>query len=257
MKPLTALKKKLPKLLGSPLVTRYQVSDNHEPRINSEKPWLLVLHYTGMANGAAVVDWLCNPVSKVSCHYLIDIDGSIVQMVGEDRRAWHAGVSSWKGAVDINSASIGIEIQNLGHSAGLPGFPAVQMQAAAALCLDIMVRYDFESQQVVAHSDIAPGRKVDPGEVFDWDYLAGRGVGQIVRAGTSSCGSTLAFQEMLQALGYGIEATGVFDQRTRIVTEAVQRRYRRSSVDGVLDAESFDIVRRLLKTSGLSVMDVS
>jgi N-acetylmuramoyl-L-alanine amidase len=245
MKPSTVLKKKPPELLGSALVTRYQQSDNHEPRINCDMPWLLVLHYTGMANGPAAVDWLCNPASKVSCHYLVDVDGSIVQMVGEDRRAWHAGVSNWQGVVDINSASIGIEIQNVGHSGGLPTFPVVQLQAVAALCLDIMSRYALLPENVVAHSDIAPGRKVDPGEAFDWGYLAKCGIGQSICAGPHLCGSVLTFQQMLIACGYGLEASGEFDQRTRIVTEAVQRRYRRLRVDGKLDDETFDIVRRL------------
>jgi N-acetylmuramoyl-L-alanine amidase len=251
---LTALKKKLPKLIGSSLVSRFQSSDNHEPRLNCDKPWLLVLHYTGMASGPAAVDWLCNPASKVSCHYLVDVDGSIVQMVSEDQRAWHAGVSSWRGVVDINSASIGIEIQNLGHGGGLPLFPEVQMQAVAALSLDVITRYEMSPQDVVAHSDIAPGRKVDPGEAFDWDYLAELGVGQIVRARHVELGSVLQFQQLLQMLGYGLEVSGEFDQRTRIVTEAVQRRYRRWLVNGVMDAETFDIVRRLAAISNSDVI---
>jgi N-acetylmuramoyl-L-alanine amidase len=209
-------------------------------------PSLIVLHYTGMASGPSAVDWLCNPASKVSCHYLVDVDGSIVQMVGEDQRAWHAGVSSWHGVVDVNSASIGIEIQNEGHSGGLPHFPSVQMQAVALLCLDIMVRHGFSPHQVVAHSDIAPGRKVDPGEAFDWDYLAARGVGQVVRGHVCETGSISQFQLMLRDLGYGLEVSGEFDQRTRMVSEAVQRRYRRHRVDGVADVETFEVVRLLL-----------
>ncbi len=234
-------------MIGSSLVIRRQVSENHEPRIGVAEPRLIVLHYTGMASGSSAVDWLCNPQSKVSCHYLIDVDGSIVQMVGEDRRAWHAGVSSWFGAVDINSASIGIEIQNLGHNGGLPDYPLVQMQAVRNLCLDIMLRYGMRPHDVVAHSDIAPGRKVDPGEGFDWAYLAAQGVGQVV-CGTPQEApliSVLQTQQMLTALGYGLDATGECDTRTRVVTEAVQRRYRRRMVNGVLDAETVDIIQRL------------
>lgn len=233
-------------MLGSKLVTRRQISDNYEPRPEGILPHFVVLHYTGMASGRAAVDWLCNPVSKVSSHYLVDEDGSVVQMVSEDQRAWHAGVSSWRGVVDINSASIGIEIQNGGHGVGLPAFPRVQMQRVVLLCLDIMNRWGFAPDQVIGHSDVAPGRKVDPGEAFDWDYLAMCGVGQVVRG---SAGATLGtveqFQTLLAAIGYGVDVNGLFDQRTRIVTEAVQRRYRRSCVDGVLDAETFDIVKRL------------
>jgi N-acetylmuramoyl-L-alanine amidase len=233
---------------GSSLVTRRQISDNHEPRLNGLQPTYIVLHYTGMASGAAAVDWLCNPESKVSCHYLIDVDGSVVQMVSEDRRAWHAGVSSWNGCVDINSASLGIEIQNGGHNVGLPLFPVLQMQSVARLCLDIMARYDMAPHDVLAHSDIAPGRKVDPGEAFDWEYLAKQGVGQVVQSpAVGDAGSIAEFQSLLAALGYRIDINGDFDNRSRIVVEALQRRYRRHKIDGQLDSETFDIARRLLK----------
>jgi N-acetylmuramoyl-L-alanine amidase len=235
---------------GSALVTRQQSSPNHEPRLNGVKPSFIVLHYTGMASGPAAVDWLCNPVSKVSCHYLVDVDGSIVQMVDEDLRAWHAGVSSWYGTVDINSASIGIEIQNQGHSCGLPHFPIVQMKAVAMLSLDIMVRHGFSPDYVVAHSDIAPGRKVDPGEAFDWDYLAAHGVGQMIRPTLRSASDVAVaeYQVVLSAIGYGLDINGIYDNRTRIVLEAVQRRYRRNLVNGIADAETVDILRRLKAT---------
>lgn len=231
---------------GSALVNRYQPSPNHEPRLDEIS--VLVLHYTGMASGQLAIDWLCNPVSKVSCHYLIDTDGAIVQMVDEGRRAWHAGTSSWHGAVDINSASIGIEIQNLGHGGGCPDFPHEQMQRVVTLSLDIMARHNLSPEQVVAHSDVAPGRKIDPGEAFDWNFLAECGIGQMVIAAAQpacECGIRDA-QTSLAALGYGIEPSGNLDARTRIVIEAFQRRYRRSEVNGMLDAETLDILQRLL-----------
>jgi N-acetylmuramoyl-L-alanine amidase len=230
---------------GSKRVNRYQASPNHEQRGNGVG--LLVLHYTGMETAQRAVDWLCNPISKVSCHYLIDVDGSIVQMVDEDRRAWHAGTSSWHGVIDINSASIGIEIQNLGHSGGLPVFPRIQMESVAALCLDIMLRFELCPHHVVAHSDVAPGRKIDPGENFDWDFLAERGIGQMVVApNRMNVDETLAeAQQNLHNIGYGVETTGHSDNRTRIVVEALQRRYRRSKVDGVLDQQTLAIVNRL------------
>jgi N-acetylmuramoyl-L-alanine amidase len=235
---------------GSHLVNRLQASPNHEPRLNDVQPRLIVLHYTGMASGQAAVDWLCHTDAKVSCHYLVDVDGSIVQMVDEDQRAWHAGVSSWQGVIDINSASIGIEIQNVGQSGGLPAFPPEQMQKVGMLCLDIMVRHDLSPHQVVAHSDIAPGRKVDPGEAFDWDFLASLGVGQVVRSAPSATELTQAgeLQHLLRALGYGLAISGEFDHGMRIVLETVQRRYRRSRVDGMADAETLDILRRLYAT---------
>jgi N-acetylmuramoyl-L-alanine amidase len=247
-------------LIGSRLVDRIQQSPNVEARVDGAVPRLIVLHYTGMTSGRAAVDWLCNPASKVSCHYLVDDDGTIVQMVDETLRAWHAGVSSWRGEIDINSISIGIEIQNQGHSAGCPVFPTVQMRRVAALCSEIMARYGFGFDQVVAHSDIAPGRKVDPGEAFDWEWLHSQGVGQCVVV-QATAGEMLrkgddgkavaALQRDLATYGYGIEATGQFDDRTRIVVEAFQRRFRRSRVDGIADAQTQGILQRLVAVTPL------
>jgi N-acetylmuramoyl-L-alanine amidase len=231
---------------GSSLVDRFQASPNHEPRLGEIS--LLVLHYTGMETGQRAIDWLCNPVSKVSCHYLIDVDGTIVQMVDEDRRAWHAGTSCWHGVSDINSASIGIEIQNLGHGGGCPAFPQGQMERVAALSLDIMARHNISPHQVTAHSDVAPGRKIDPGEAFDWHFLALCGIGQMVISTGNPVyeRSIRDVQTDLTSLGYGIEPSGNFDDRTRIVIEAFQRRYRPSEVTGTLDAQTLDILRRLV-----------
>jgi N-acetylmuramoyl-L-alanine amidase len=230
---------------GSSLVNRIQASPNHEPR--SCDVGLVVLHYTGMDNAQHAVDWLCNPASKVSCHYLIDVDGAIIQMVDEHRRAWHAGTSYWHGLVDINSASIGIEIQNAGHAALLPEFPEAQMHSVAALCLDIMSRFELAPHHVVAHSDVAPGRKIDPGEMFDWDYLARLGIGQVAFSGNGpgSVERISDMQQLLKKLGYGVQTTGEPDNQTRIILEAFQRRYRRSRVDGKLDEQTFDTLNRL------------
>ncbi len=179
-------------------------------------------------------------------------------MVDEDQRAWHAGVSSWRGELDVNSASIGIEIQNTGHAGGCPTFPDIQMQRVAALCTDIMQRHEISPHMVLAHSDVAPGRKVDPGEAFDWNWLDGRGIGQCVfyvgiddhpTLKTGDSGPLVeALQRQLSAYGYGIDARGVFDDRTRIVVEAFQRRFRRTRVDGVADAETINVLRRLVAT---------
>jgi N-acetylmuramoyl-L-alanine amidase len=230
---------------GSKLVARRQLSPNFEPRAEGKSISLVVLHYTGMASGQAAVDWLCNPDSKVSSHYLVDEDGSIVQMVDEANRAWHAGVSSWHGEIDVNSVSIGIEIQNVGHSAGCPPFPDVQMVAVAALTRDIMERQALGPQQIVGHSDIAPGRKIDPGEAFDWPALAAQGIGQTVWAKSNKALSVLETQQYLHILGYAIESTGKNDEQTRIVVKAFQRRFRRTGVSGEADAETQAILQRL------------
>jgi len=138
---------------------------------------MLLMHYTGMKSGEAAVNWLCNEESGVSCHYLVDEDGSITQMVCESQRAWHAGKSSWQGVEDINSCSIGIEVQNSGPLDDFPEFPAVQIAAVIELSKDILKRHSIVSVRVLGHSDVAPGRKIDPGEKFPWELLAKEGVG--------------------------------------------------------------------------------
>src|SRR5689334_960006 len=151
-------------MTGTTLEHRILSSPNVEPRADGKAVRILLLHYTDMASAEQACAWLCDPASKVSCHYLIDLDGSIIQMVDEDLRAWHAGQSAWKGERDINSVSIGIEIQNLGHDHGYPDFPAAQMAAVAALGRDISARHGIPPEHVLAHSDVAPQRKRDPGE---------------------------------------------------------------------------------------------
>jgi N-acetylmuramoyl-L-alanine amidase len=232
---------------GASFVDRVQLSPNVEPRQGGKIPLYLILHYTGMASGQAAVDWLCNPASKVSCHYLVDEDGKIIQMVDEELRAWHAGVGSWHGEIDINSVSIGIEIQNAGHSAGCPAFPAAQMQGVAKLSRDILQRHAISAANVLAHSDIAPGRKVDPGENFDWDWLSGAGVGVTVKAVPGSHVMDItALQQNLVTLGYALAITGANDAPTRKIIEAVQRHHRRHKIDGIADGETCDLIRRLI-----------
>lgn len=148
---------------------------NYEERREGVKPSILLLHYTGMESADAAFARLSDPESKVSAHYLVYEDGKIVQMVDESMRAWHAGVSYWAGETDINSLSIGIEIVNPGHEFGYRPFPDVQMQAVLGLSRAIMGRHQINV--VLAHSDVAPERKTDPGELFDWKYLAAHGVG--------------------------------------------------------------------------------
>ncbi len=137
---------------------------------------LLVLHYTGMPTMQQALDRLRDPAAAVSAHYLVDEDGTVYQLVDEASRAWHAGISSWAGETDINSAAIGIEIVNPGHEFGYRKFPAAQIVALIILTKDILTRYDIPPQNIVGHADIAPARKQDPGELFPWDQLAAAGI---------------------------------------------------------------------------------
>ncbi len=232
------------------------LSHNIEARRDDIGPDILLLHYTGMASAEKACAWLCAPESKVSCHYLIDEQGRITQMVDEADRAWHAGESSWEGDDDINSRSIGIEIQNPGHGGGYPDFPAVQMAGVAALCQDICTRHKIAPSRVLGHSDVAPGRKIDPGEKFDWAQLHRHGVGHWVEPEEISGGAFLqagdrgdpvmALQGMLRLYGYGIELTGAFDARSKIVVEAFQRHFRQDRVDGIADQSTVITLHRLL-----------
>ena len=161
----------------SRIVDRVEPSPNHGERPGGLSPSLLILHYTGMRDAGTALAWLLDPASQVSCHYLVFEDGETIQMVPEARRAWHAGRAVWRGNDDINSASIGIEIVNPGHEWGYRDFPAAQMQAVARLCADIVERWTMKTEAVLAHSDVAPTRKEDPGERFDWKRLAEVGAG--------------------------------------------------------------------------------
>jgi N-acetylmuramoyl-L-alanine amidase len=237
----------------SPLVETCRPSPNHGERL---KPLdALVLHYTGMPTGEAALDLLCSPAAQVSCHYLVWEDGRIWQLVEESRRAWHAGKSFWAGETDMNSRSIGMEIVNPGHDGGLPPFPDAQINAVSALCRDICARRGIKPERVLAHSDIAPARKTDPGEVFPWERLAGIGhwiAPQPILHGPvhdlGAKGPAVAdLQVMLASYGYGVETSGVYDDATRIVVAAFQRHFRPEWVDGVADISTIETLRRLLE----------
>jgi N-acetylmuramoyl-L-alanine amidase len=229
-------------------------SPNHDVRTVGID--ILLLHYTGMRSAQAAQDRLCDPTAKVSSHYPVYEDGTICQMVPEASRAWHAGVSSWHGAADINSHSIGIEIVNPGHEFGYPDFPARQIDAVTALCRDILARNRIPPERVLAHSDVAPARKDDPGEKFPWHTLAKAGIGlwveptRIVPGPELDPGDHSAFvsslQKSLQDFGYGLEATGNYDAATKAVVVAFQRHYRPARVDGIVDHSTLDTLRRLL-----------
>jgi N-acetylmuramoyl-L-alanine amidase len=217
-------------VIVSPLSHRMVAAANAEPRRNGRAVDMLILHYTGMASAAAACDLLCTAQSGVSCHYLVDEDGTITQMVGEEMRAWHAGVSFWRGEADTNSRSIGIEIQNPGHALGYRDFAEPQMEAVIALCRDILSRHTIPPRHVLAHSDVAPGRKIDPGERFDWARLHAHGIGHWVPpveadATPLSHDELLAYQRLLAEYGYAIAATGDCDEATLKVTDAFRRHF--------------------------------
>jgi len=152
-------------------------SPNFNERADGQSPSMLLLHYTGMKTGSEAIERLCDPGSKVSAHYVVEEDGRVFQLVSDDKRAWHAGVSYWAGESDINSASIGVEIVNPGHEFGYRDFPDAQIESVIKLCGQIIEKYNISSGKVMGHSDVAPGRKTDPGELFPWERLAQSGIG--------------------------------------------------------------------------------
>jgi N-acetylmuramoyl-L-alanine amidase len=233
-------------------------SPNHGARVGAGRPDMIVLHYTGMTEAQAALDLLCAPHSKLSAHYLIHQDGHIVQLVPEARRAWHAGVAAWEGETDINSRSVGIEIVNPGHSYGYPDFPEAQIEAVTALCRDILARHRIRPDRVVAHSDVAPSRKNDPGEKFPWARLHAAGVGhwvEPVAPGADARGlvlgdhgrATAALKRALAVCGYAVTPTDAFDEVTRDVVLAFQRHFRPARVDGIADQSTIATLRRLIE----------
>lgn len=241
----------------SPLVSRVHPAHNVEERRNGAAPSLVILHYTGMASAEKAIDWLAREESRVSCHYVIDEEGGITQLVPERLRAWHAGVSSWHGETDINSQSIGIEIHNPGHSDGYPDFPKRQVDAVIALTRDICDRHRIPPQGVLGHSDIAISRKIDPGEKFPWARLARHGLGLWVKPSAiledEGDGTPLAqasvteARALLNKLGYAIAPHGCFDDKLAAVITAFQRHFRPARCDGNLDPSTLSTLRRLCR----------
>lgn len=239
----------------SPVASKVFPSPNHGER-KGGPPDMILLHYTGMPTGAEALMRLTNPVSEVSCHYFVWEDGGVLQLVPEARRAWHAGASSWAGESDVNSRSIGIEIVNPGHPGGAPPYPDAQIEAVVALCLDIAARCAIRPDRVLAHSDVAPGRKCDPGEAFPWAALHARGVGHWVRPAPIAGGRFFALgdegqpvqalQAMFGLYGYGLAVTGVYDAATEAVVRAFQRHFRPARVDGIADASTITTLRDLI-----------
>jgi N-acetylmuramoyl-L-alanine amidase len=226
------------------LAVREHHSPNHDERPGDAPIDMLVLHYTGLRSAGAAVARLCDPAARVSAHYVVDEDGGVVRLVAEERRAWHAGASYWRGMTGLNDRSIGIEVVNPGHAHGDRPFPALQMAAVCDLCLTILSRHPVPARNVVAHGDIAPDRKADPGERFDWEGLAASGVG-LFPPGVPDLGTGGAVRDAaglrdvrkaLAAIGYRVAPEGALDPALAAVLRAFQRHWRAEVVTGQADA---------------------
>jgi N-acetylmuramoyl-L-alanine amidase len=229
------------------------VLDAPSPNFDQRRapPDMLVLHYTGMKTGHEAVARLRDPEAKVSAHYVVNEDGSILRLVAEERRAWHAGRGAWQGETDCNAASIGIEIVNPGHEFGYRAFPDVQIGAVIDLVADIRSRWTIPDARIIGHSDLAPDRKEDPGELFPWKRLAGEGhglwfdpaperiaaLGAPLTPGDEGLG-VIVLRAGLHRLGYGLKPGGDYDDETRLTVTAFQRHWRPSTIDGVADGET-------------------
>lgn len=224
-------------------------SPNHDARPAGQDVDILLLHYTGMASAAAALERLCDPAAKVSAHYCIDEDGTITRLVAEERRAWHAGVAAWAGASDINARSIGIELVNPGHEFGYRAFTEAQMAQLIALCRDILARHPIPPARVLGHSDVAPLRKQDPGELFDWAGLAAAGIGLWPGAAPprDPLPKTAEVQAGLARFGYAVPRGGRLDAETQAVLSAFQRHFRPWAITGTPDAETAGRLEALLR----------
>jgi N-acetylmuramoyl-L-alanine amidase len=218
-------------------------SPNQDDRPDGEPIDMLILHYTGMQSAGAAIERLRDPAAKVSSHYVVDEDGAVLRLVPEARRAYHAGVSYWRGHSELNGRSIGIEIVNPGHEWGYRDFPLLQLAAVCDLCLSILSRHPIPARNVVGHSDVAPDRKEDPGERFDWAALARNGVGVwpegvedrgtigVVRDAATLRGVRAALAD----IGYRVAREGALDPALSTVLRAFQRHWRGEAVTGQAD----------------------
>ena len=217
-------------------------SPNHDER--GAPIDMLLLHYTGMKSASEALARLCDPAAKVSAHYTIDEDGTVYVHVPEARRAWHAGVANWAGETDINARSIGIELVNPGHEFGYREFAAAQIGSLMTLCHSILLRHPIPSSRVLGHSDVAPARKDDPGELFPWGRLAKAGIGLWPDAVASEPSSPLG-ADALTRFGYDPDAP-----RDKVIT-AFQRHFRPKKLDGQWDGECAGLLASLLTRAGV------
>ncbi len=212
---------------------RDRPSPNFDSRPDGAPIDMLVLHYTGMRTAAAALDRLTDPEARVSAHYVVEEDGTAWRLVDEEARAWHAGISAWRGKTDINGRSVGIEMVNPGHEFGYRPFPDAQMEALIELAKGILARHPIPPRNVVGHADIAPARKMDPGELFDWPRLAAAGIG-LWPADGPTAGAGGSARE-LGGIGYDTADLAA-------AVTAFQRRFRPSSIDGEIDAETGKLI---------------
>ncbi len=225
-------------------------SPNFGPRPEGGTIDMLVIHYTGMRSTEEALARMCDAESKVSAHYLVAEDGATYRLVPEERRAWHAGESFWAGLRNINDVSVGVELANPGHEFGYRPYPKPQMAALIELARELVARHAIPPQRVLGHSDVAPGRKRDPGELFDWQGLARAGIGLwpeappapddrdvIYQAGAEDPGIA-DIQRRLGAFGYEVGVTGALDRATQKALAAFQLHFRPRCRDGAIDKET-------------------
>jgi N-acetylmuramoyl-L-alanine amidase len=213
-------------------------SPNHDERPSNIEVDCIVLHYTGMQTAEVALARLRDPDACVSAHYVIDEDGQVLRLVDEQRRAWHAGVSVWQGRKRLNDCSIGIEIVNPGHEWGYRPFAEAQYRALEQLVPELMRRWRIPALRVLGHSDIAPDRKADPGELFDWRRLARRGIGVWPADGAGDPRPLALVQAQLAWVGYDVPDHGVLDEFTKKALIAFQRHFRPTLVDGKPDRQT-------------------
>ena len=236
----------------------WRPSPNFDAREKATPIDMLVMHYTGMPTAEGALERLTDESAKVSAHYFVNEDGRVFSLVKEEMRAWHAGVSYWRGHRNINARSIGIEIVNPGHEFGYRAFPDAQMKAVMALSADILARHTIPARNVVGHSDVAPVRKEDPGELFDWKGLAENGIGlwyreedlkyrslSFLKPGASGP-DVSRLQKALGNLGYELTPDGSYSSELVSVICAVQRHWRPSQVDGIADEQTQSVIYALL-----------
>ena len=217
---------------------------------------MLILHYTGMKTGVEAIARLCDPEAKVSAHYVVEEDGKVFALVPEEKRAWHAGVSQWRGKEGLNDCAIGIEIVNPGHEFGYRPFPLVQMQSVVKLCKETITRHAIPARNVVGHSDVAPSRKEDPGELFDWALLAKENVGLWPEISSGSQKvlheigerneSVMELQRNLAEYGYAITIDGTFGTKTEFVVKAFQRHFIPGTLSGCWTEQCEAVLQALL-----------
>lgn len=239
------------------LVCEQRPSPNFGERHAGTRVELILLHYTGMLTGETAVQWMCQERARVSSHYLVHEDGRITQLVAEAKRAWHAGEAFWIDDGDVNSRSIGIEIANGGHKYDLPVFPEAQIEALIALCRDIADRYGIPPHGVLGHSDVSPGRKIDPGEEFPWARLADAKLGLLVDPVPITLGRALGegddgfaveeLQRLLAEYGYRTDRDGRYGERTHKAVEAFQRHFRPARIDGIADTSTIETLENLIE----------